>query len=197
MNWADYTILAILAISILLSLVRGFTKEALSLAGWVASFWAAFQWNGWVQPYFEPYIETPSLRLVVAFMALLIAGLFISGLINFMIGHLIQKSGLSGTDRMVGIFFGLARGVAIVAVLVVLAKMTPLPNDPWWSQSQLLPHFESLAVQIQSYLPADLMAQVKSGGALLQPHVPVPSPPAPAPTPSPAPLPSPSQPPQK
>ena len=73
---------------------------------------------------------------------------------------MVEKTGLSGTDRMLGIIFGIGRGAVIVSVLVLLAGLTPVPQDPWWSQSTFIPHFESLALKIQELLPPDIAQQL-------------------------------------
>jgi membrane protein required for colicin V production len=99
------------------------------------------------------WIELPSVRLIVGFVVLFLVTLLLGGLVSYTVGKLVDKTGLSGTDRVVGVVFGLLRGVAIVAVLVLLAGLTPLPKDPWWSESLLLPRFVDLAVIIHGLIP--------------------------------------------
>lgn len=161
MNWVDYSILAIVAASVLISLWRGFTKEALSLAGWVIAAWVALTFADKLQVLLEPYIQVPSLRLIVAFAILFIATLFVAGFINYLAVQLIKKTGLSGTDRMIGIFFGVARGCVVVAVLVLVGGMTPMPQDPWWNQSQLMHYFQDMAIWLRQFLPADIAKSIQ------------------------------------
>jgi membrane protein required for colicin V production len=161
MNWVDYSILAIVAASVLISLWRGFTKEALSLAGWVIAAWVALSFADKLQVLLEPYIQVPSLRLIVAFAILFIATLFVAGFINYLAVQLIKKTGLSGTDRMIGIFFGVARGCVVVAVLVLVGGMTPMPQDPWWNQSQLMHYFQDMAIWLRQFLPADIAKSIQ------------------------------------
>ena len=71
-------------------------------------------------------------------------------------GAVVEKTGLSGTDRAIGMVFGIARGGVIVTVLVLLAKLTSLPEDPWWSEAVLIGHFEHAALEIERFLPAEL-----------------------------------------
>ena len=73
-----------------------------------------------------------------------------------MISSLVEKTGLTGTDRSLGIIFGLVRGVAIVTLLVLIAGATPMPEDSWWQSSLLLEHFEKMAIWLQTLLPADI-----------------------------------------
>ena len=158
--WADYVILAIVALSALVSVLRGFVKEALSLLGWVLAFWCAISFTHLASPWFEPYVEVPSIRQAVAFGAIFVVVMLLSGIIIHLVGLLMQKTGISGTDRMLGVLFGAGRGVVIVAILVLFSGFTALPNDPWWSQSVLIPHFEALAVQIRDLLPPEVASQL-------------------------------------
>lgn len=161
LNWLDYAILAIIAISILISIIRGFTKEALSLAAWIVAAWVALTFSEKAEPLLRDYIEIPSIRLLVAFVALFIITLFLGAFVNYLISQVVKKTGLSGTDRMIGVFFGLARGIVIVAVLVMAGGMTPLPQDPWWGDSQLIHYFESIAEHISQFLPEDFVANLR------------------------------------
>ncbi len=161
MNWVDYSILAIIGLSVLISVWRGFTKEALSLAGWIVAAWVALTFADKLQMMLEPHIQVPSLRLMVAFAILFIATLFLAGLINYLAVQVIKKTGLSGTDRMVGIFFGVARGCVVVAVLVLVGGMTPMPQDPWWKASQLMHYFQDMAIWLRQFLPADIAKNIQ------------------------------------
>ena len=62
------------------------------------------------------------------------------------------------TDRALGVVFGIARGIVIVAILVLCAGLTALPKDPWWKESLFLPHFQVLAEEIRSLLPPEVAA---------------------------------------
>ena len=86
----------------------------------------------------------------------MIASLVIGGLIDYLVIQLVQKTGLSGSDRFIGMIFGAARGVLMIAALVLLAGLTPFPGDPWWQESRLIPYFEELAVWLRDMLPEDV-----------------------------------------
>ncbi len=141
MNWADWVILAILAVSSLLSLRRGFIKEALSLVTWVAAFIVARLFTNQLSTLLADQLQTPSARVAAAFILLFVATLIVGALVSHLIGLLIRATGLSATDRVLGMGFGLARGALVVVVLVAMLGMTPVVQDPWWSSSQLIPHF--------------------------------------------------------
>ncbi|MGH1432240.1 MAG: CvpA family protein [Neptuniibacter sp.] len=141
MNWADWTILGIIGISSLISLRRGFAKEALSLLTWVTAFVVARIFSQPLSVVLEPYIETPSVRVSAAFAILFIAILVLGALINKLVSTLVDATGLTGTDRVLGMGFGAARGGLVVVVIVVLIGMSPAVNDLWYRESQLIPHF--------------------------------------------------------
>jgi membrane protein required for colicin V production len=161
MNWVDIAILVIIAISVAISILRGFTREALSLAGWILAFWIALTFSSKAEELLTPHIETPSARMMVAFAILFFITLILAALVNYLAIQLIKKSGLSGTDRMIGIFFGLARGCAVIAVLVLLGGFTALPQDPWWRESMLLHYFQDMALWARPYLPAEIATAIK------------------------------------
>ena len=158
MLWIDIAILVIIGISMLISLFRGFVREVLSLVAWVAAFWVAITFSPHIADLLVSKISVPSVRTFLAFGVLFLATLLTGGLINFFVGKLISVTGLTGTDRLLGLFFGLARGIAIVTVLVLLAGLTPLPKDPWWHESQFIPHFQQLAMVLRGLLPPQYAA---------------------------------------
>lgn len=161
MNWADYFILGLIGLSMLVSLWRGFIKEALSLATWIVAFLVALSFSDLFADQLTPWIELPSARAVAAFVGLFVIVLILGALVNFLAGQLVSKTGLGGTDRVLGSVFGVARGVIIVAVVVLLAGVTPLPRDPWWQASHLMPHFERVALWLADFLPAEVKDNVR------------------------------------
>lgn len=154
MNWADWSILAILGTSVLISLIRGFIREAMSLAIWVAAFIVAMLFHEKLAVWYSDLIETVSLRFMAAWVTLFFAVLLVGAVVNYLLGKLVQATGLSGTDRLLGMIFGAARGLVIVmAVLIILPSLLPVKEDIWWHESQMIPYFlefESWARDIAS-----------------------------------------------
>lgn len=144
MNWADWVIAVLIAISCLISLKRGFVKEALSLLTWVAAFVVARLFTDQLSVVLGAYIDTPSARVFAAFALLFVVTLVVGALLNNLIGVLVKATGLSGTDRVLGMAFGVARGGLVVVVAVALLEMTPVINDRWWNESLLIPHFQMM-----------------------------------------------------
>ncbi len=180
--WVDFIILGIVAVSALISLVRGFVREAFSLAVWVLAFWISWTFFRDLSLRMEPFIITPSVRLGVAFVILMLLSLVAGGLLNYLVIRLINSTGLSGSDRFIGMIFGLARGVLLMAILVLLAGLTPLPQDPWWQQSVLIPYFQELALWLKDLLPPEVADKFRFLTAGM-PELPVSETIAPAPQP--------------
>lgn len=151
--WVDYAILGIVGLSVLVSLWRGFMREAIALAAWVIAFFVALNFSDRVAGHLVEYISVPSVRQAAGFGLAFVGTLFVGGVVNLVVGQIVDSTGLGATDRLLGVVFGVLRGVLIVAILVLLAGMTPVVNDPWWHQSQFLPHFQALALQLRALLP--------------------------------------------
>jgi len=156
MLWVDIAILVIIAISAVISLLRGLVREVLSLIAWLAAFWVAKTFHPAVADLLLDKISLPSARWFLAYALLFVGTLFALGAVNFLIGRLVSATGLSGTDRMLGIIFGVARGVAICTLLVLIATFTPLPKDPWWGHSIFIPHLQVLALWLRGQIPPEL-----------------------------------------
>lgn len=156
MIWVDYFIIGVIAVSALISVFRGFVREAFSLVVWIAAFWLAWTFFREFSQYLIQWISLPSARLGVSFAIIMIAVLIVGAIVNFLLAQLVEHTGLSGTDRLLGIFFGIGRGAIIVAIIILLAGLTPLPQDPWWNESLLIVYFQDLALWLKSFLPDDI-----------------------------------------
>lgn len=161
LNWADYAIIAVLALSVLISLIRGFVREALSLVSWVAAFWVAFTFYNILAQMLEKQIHSSGMRIAVAFGVLFLVTLILGALINYLIGQLVDKTGLSGTDRLLGVIFGFGRGVLLVTVLLLLGQLTPMPDEPWWKSSLLIAEFHPAELWLKGYLPQSMLEHLE------------------------------------
>lgn len=153
MFWPDYAIIAIIAASVLVGALRGFIKEVFSLAVWAAAFLVAYHFSSDVAALMESAVTLPSARTAMGFAGLFIAVLLVGGLINYLLGKLVETTGLSGTDRLLGGVFGAARGLALVVVLLLVCGFTPIPADPWWKDSATIQRMMPLVDWSVSLLP--------------------------------------------
>ncbi|MDA7825905.1 CvpA family protein [Porticoccaceae bacterium] len=141
---ADTCIAIIVAISGLISLIRGFVKEAMSLVIWVAAFVIAMTFSDAASVLLVNFIDLASLRQLAAWGGLFVGTLLAGAVVNFLLGKLVTSTGLGGTDRTLGLVFGVFRGLLVVLALVIaLPKAIPVEQDPWWQESTLIPVFQS------------------------------------------------------
>lgn len=152
-SWLDYGIIGIILLSAFISLIRGFVREALSLMSWIAAFWVAITFNSELAAQLNNMISMPEVRTAASFGILFVATLITGGIINFVLGSLMQRAGLSGTDRMLGMLFGIGRGILLVALLLLLVSLTALPKQTAWQQSQLISYFAPLESWMAQFMP--------------------------------------------
>jgi membrane protein required for colicin V production len=163
MTGFDYAVLAIVGISVLLSIIHGFVRELLALASWVVAFLAAQNFAADVAPLLPAAIASGSLRLLAAFLAVFLTVLLLMTLIANLLSRLFRAAGLGPVDRTLGAVFGLVRGFAIVMVVVLLAGLTALPRQPVWRDAMLSAPLEALADAIKVWLPYDLSKHINYG----------------------------------
>lgn len=156
LTWVDYTIIGIVAISTIISVFRGFVREAFSLASWVLAFWVALRLAPRLAAGLEDWVSQPTLRLILAFAVLFVLTLIVGALVTHALAGLVGATGLSGTDRALGALFGAARGLVIVLALMLLAPSTALIGDPGWKASTLLARLDPLLIWVMGQLPPEL-----------------------------------------
>lgn len=162
-NWVDYGIIGIVSLSILIGMVRGFVREAMSLITWIAALTAGVVYCETAANWFSG-ISVVGIRLLLAFVLIVLAILVLGGIISHLIGQLIRSTKFSITDRIMGTVFGGARGAAIVAAIILVTSSTFVVNEPLWQASTLIPEFNPLSTWLKEKLPDDLMNKLFDPG---------------------------------
>ena len=161
MIWVDYCIVALLVVSTVVGVLRGFARETLGLITWVVAIWAALAFAKPVAQFLEPHIAVPSVRIAASYAITFLAVLLVGAIATALIVRSLRDSVLSSVDRSLGGGFGLLRGALVVAAFVLVAGMTPARQDPWWQQSSLIKQFEWMAESLRSVLPQNWLEQLK------------------------------------
>ncbi|AEW44638.1 embrane protein required for colicin V [Serratia symbiotica str. 'Cinara cedri'] len=152
MIWIDYVIIALIGFSALVSLIRGFIREILSLLTWSSAFFVASYFYSNLASYLT-HFENELMRNWMAIFILFIVMLTIGTTSNYVINYIIEKTGLSGIDRILGICFGTIRGVIIFAVILFfLDTFTELSHSADWQKSKLIPQFSYVIRWLFNYL---------------------------------------------
>ncbi len=159
MTAVDWLAAGIVAVSCLAGLMRGFVREAASLAAWVLAFFAAKL----LAPQFAPLVpglESEPLRYAAAIVAVFVFVLVLVGLGAVALSGMVRWAGLGTYDRFFGLMFGGLRAVLVLLLLTLLAGLTSLPKTEPWRDSVSHAWFEAAAVHMKPWLPADLAALI-------------------------------------
>lgn len=141
----DYVIVGIVAISALIGLVRGVVREILSLAIWAFAVIVALTFSDRLADALVDRIDGASVRYVAAFAMIFIATLATGAIAQWLVMRLVETTGLTGTDRVIGLLFGGLRG-AVLCIVAVIALRPFVTDEPWWQASRIIPvlsRFES------------------------------------------------------
>ena len=151
----DYILLAALAASIGIGFFRGFFREALSLLNWGLALWLAWRFSGVLDPLLAG-ISSPAIKLWLGRILVFVGALLAGALLSRLVVLLVHKTGLSGTDRALGMVFGAGRGVLVVGILVIVFQLLELDREPWWQDSVIVPRTAELTQLLRESLDAGL-----------------------------------------
>lgn len=156
----DYIVLVIVGLSVLISLMRGGVREALSIAGWLVAFYVARTYASTIAPMLPAEIPAEQLKIVAAFVILFLVVLLISSLLSTALAGLLKIIRLGWINRLFGALFGFARGLLIVGILVMLAGMTEMPKDERWTNAMLSAPLEAMVKNVLPWLPESITKYV-------------------------------------
>jgi membrane protein required for colicin V production len=150
MTAVDYAIIVLLALSAIVGVVRGFLREVIALATWIAALIVAWHYAGRLEPYLGGLLAAPQVRLWSARAILLVAVLLAGAAVGAIAGHLVRLSIFDSMDRFLGFVFGVVRGLIILGVLVLFCQTLRLDGERWWRKSVLMPYAEDIASVVRS-----------------------------------------------
>ncbi len=150
---ADIVIAVAIAISIVVGFARGFIKEAVSITSLLLAIWAALHFGHNVGGISEGWLSSEELQIWFGRAMVFIVILAIGGLLGWSLSKIIRMSALSGTDRIFGVFFGLCRGIVLIAVFIIGGQYAGCDNDNWWMKSRLIPYGGYVADWIRVMAP--------------------------------------------
>ncbi len=161
MPWFDISLLLILLVSTVFGLVRGFAKDAISLASWALAFIVAITLADKFALILPESIVNPRLRVGVSIGVLFLATLIMGTIANFLLAGFINLVKMQNIDRGMGGIFGLVRGVIVICFLVVLGTYIGLNEAAWWDDSTLVPLVERMLDTIEPILPDNFSHYIK------------------------------------
>ena len=163
MIWVDWCILAVILISVLLGIFRGFSREILNLLTWVLAFSLAWMFGAWVASLLHEWIAQPAVRSAVAYAGLFMSGLLIGSLITHFFTDWVRNSVLNDMDRTLGGGFGFLRGLFVVSLFMLVASTMGANKERWWQRSLFVPHMEWLADSLRYLTPEKWLEKLKPG----------------------------------
>jgi len=155
MQIVDIGILVFLALPAIIGVLYGFLNIVFSIVAWTLASAIAVKFGAYFTPMLANLIETVLLQKILAFVGVFIISLMILTGIAYFIMQLLGRTGLTGADRILGLFFGFGLGAFIVAVIIFLAGFTAMPKEQWWRDSVIIPPFQLIADWGHQYLPED------------------------------------------
>ncbi len=159
----DAAVALVIVVSAILAYSRGLVREILAIAGWVAAAIAAFVLAPTVEPLVReiPYVgnilgDSCELTIIAAFAGVFAIMLVIVALFTPLFSSLIRNSALGGIDQGLGFFFGVLRGIVLVAVaLLVFQRAVPTGTVPLVDNSRSVGLFARVQTSISENIPQD------------------------------------------
>jgi membrane protein required for colicin V production len=159
MTYVDYALIAIVAISMVFGVIRGFLRESIGLMAWLGGLWFAWREAPRLVPHLGGALTGTDLQIWVARGLVLVAIVACGWLIASLLSYLVHRSGISlSVDRLFGGVFGLVRGAVIASLLVMLGQAAELHDEAWWQSSKLMPVAEELAGVLHNFAESGLDA---------------------------------------
>ena len=161
MTGFDYVVIGIVAVSLLFGLWRGVVGEVIALVAWGVGIFAAIEFGAAVGHSVFAGLSDPALRTLAGCVVIFVGILVSMAVLNMVVRSMVKALGLSVSDRILGMIFGLARGVLVCMVLVGLGGMTSAPTQSWWKNATLAAPLETVVMAVKPWLPDDLAKRIR------------------------------------
>ena len=164
----DILIAVALIISVIVGIMRGFIKEAISIASLLVAIWAALYFGPGVGAISESWISSNEMRTWFGRILVFAIILSLGGVLGWGLSRLVRLSVLSGIDRMVGAVFGVGRGILLIALFILAGQFAGFDNDRWWNESRAISHLEVISEWIKVMAPQgyELLTPDQRGGSI-------------------------------
>jgi len=159
----DIIVIVVVLISATLAMVRGFVREVLSVASWLAAVAAAYFFYKPLVPLIRPYIESNTVATIVAAAVIFFVALIVASYITTKISDFVIDSRVGAIDRILGFVFGAARGVVLVVIALLFFTWLVQTPPTWVANAQSKPILDDLGAQLMAVLPDDIEAALLKG----------------------------------
>lgn len=157
-SYLDLGVIAVVFVSALLAMLRGFTREVLAIASWAAAAAAAYAFHPILLPYVKPYIAKDQIALAASAGIIFFITLIVVSIVTVKLSDLILDSKIGALDRSLGFLFGAGRGYLLCAIaFVFFAWLVPEKSYPAWVQnSKTRGWLEATGNSLEAMLPENL-----------------------------------------
>lgn len=161
MIWVDYCILAVTLLSVVVGVLRGFTREFFSLLTWALAISLTLLFGTTVADALQSTISIPALRVVAGYAACFLGGLLLGALVSMLFVEMVRNSRLASADRTLGAGFGLLRALLVTALFVMIAENMGGREERWWQGSMVIGKVEWLASGLQVLVPESWLQAIR------------------------------------
>jgi len=144
MTGADVFLILVLLGSTVIGVLRGFVREAASLVFWVIAIWAAWKLGPLVEPHLGGLLADPNVAPWVGRLVILVLVLLLGWVVGMLLSYFTRSLGLGAMDRVLGLLFGLLRGMVLVGLIIIGGELLHLNQEAWWHRSKMVPYGETI-----------------------------------------------------
>lgn len=154
-SWLDVILIVIMLVSGFLAMVRGFTREVLSIFSWAMAAVAALYLTPRYWYVVEPYFPSPAFAQIGFALGVFIITLIVVSLVTLRVSDTVLDSRVGALDRTLGFIFGLARGFLLVGIVFILFSALARDQPEWVTTARSFPLLQKTQLAIESLLPMD------------------------------------------